>query len=434
MSIITCPECGKDISDQAEACPHCGFPLKKTTAEGQELQRAERSKRERVRTAPRHGVDEKKAHRKKRIIIPVGIICLLLILGIGGFLVTRNPVKYNEAEELLSAGKYLEASVIYSDLGKYKDSAEKYNVCQYNYAKSLFEGQKYPNAAEIYQILGDYSDSQEMYNECRYLEAAALYAESDFKGAMDIYAGLGTYKDSEALLKDCKYQETVDGQFMRALAKGLMSRWDISESVEADSVEGYDKCILCELDNISSFYNLEFQDKDLQVTAKSYIDALNQSREVLKYADTDYQKYNESWAEIYNKRIFMIKTFSEEYGLKLDEKYDDTIETLFSEAKLAAQQNEIQDSILKMAESADFELISSEYGGYTYQASVKNTTAITFRFIGFVVDLKNENGTILESAYTNQLAYFAPGDEGIFQFTTVKDFSGMQFRIEYYYE
>ena len=434
MSIITCPECGKDISDQAEACPHCGFPLKKTTAGGQELQRAERSKRERVRTAPRHSADEKKAPRKKRIIIPVGIICLLLILGIGGFLVTRNPVKYNEAEELLSAEKYLEASVIYSDLGKYKDSAEKYNVCQYNYAKSLFEGQKYPNAAEIYQTLGDYSDSQEMYNECRYLEAAALYAESDFKGAMDIYAGLGTYKDSEALLKDCKYQETVDGQFMRALAKGLMSRWDISESVEADSVEGYDKCILCELDNISSFYNLEFQDKDLQVTAKSYIDALNQSREVLKYADTDYQKYNESWAEIYNKRIFMIKTFSEEYGLKLDEKYDDTIETLFSEAKLAAQQNEIQDSILKMAESADFELISSEYGGYTYQASVKNTTAITFRFIGFVVDLKNEKGTILESAYTNQLAYFAPGDEGIFQFTTAKDFSGMQLRIEYYYE
>jgi uncharacterized protein (DUF2225 family) len=27
MTLITCPECKKRISDQAEACPHCGFPL-----------------------------------------------------------------------------------------------------------------------------------------------------------------------------------------------------------------------------------------------------------------------------------------------------------------------------------------------------------------------------------------------------------------------
>lgn len=31
MALITCPECGKQISDQAEACPNCGYPLKKQT-------------------------------------------------------------------------------------------------------------------------------------------------------------------------------------------------------------------------------------------------------------------------------------------------------------------------------------------------------------------------------------------------------------------
>ena len=25
--LITCPECGKQISDRASACPQCGFPL-----------------------------------------------------------------------------------------------------------------------------------------------------------------------------------------------------------------------------------------------------------------------------------------------------------------------------------------------------------------------------------------------------------------------
>lgn len=27
MSLINCKECGKEISDQATACPHCGAPL-----------------------------------------------------------------------------------------------------------------------------------------------------------------------------------------------------------------------------------------------------------------------------------------------------------------------------------------------------------------------------------------------------------------------
>ncbi len=28
MSMINCPECGKEISDKADTCPNCGCPLK----------------------------------------------------------------------------------------------------------------------------------------------------------------------------------------------------------------------------------------------------------------------------------------------------------------------------------------------------------------------------------------------------------------------
>ena len=28
MSLIKCPECGQDISDKAENCIHCGYPIK----------------------------------------------------------------------------------------------------------------------------------------------------------------------------------------------------------------------------------------------------------------------------------------------------------------------------------------------------------------------------------------------------------------------
>ena len=30
MSLIKCPECGNDISDQAASCPQCGYPIQRT--------------------------------------------------------------------------------------------------------------------------------------------------------------------------------------------------------------------------------------------------------------------------------------------------------------------------------------------------------------------------------------------------------------------
>ncbi|HCJ6434223.1 zinc ribbon domain-containing protein [Acinetobacter baumannii] len=29
MALISCPECKREISDQAKSCPHCGFPIEK---------------------------------------------------------------------------------------------------------------------------------------------------------------------------------------------------------------------------------------------------------------------------------------------------------------------------------------------------------------------------------------------------------------------
>ena len=30
MALIKCPECAHDVSDQAAACPQCGFPIQRT--------------------------------------------------------------------------------------------------------------------------------------------------------------------------------------------------------------------------------------------------------------------------------------------------------------------------------------------------------------------------------------------------------------------
>ena len=33
MALIKCPECGKEISDKAKACPNCGVPVSSTTVD-----------------------------------------------------------------------------------------------------------------------------------------------------------------------------------------------------------------------------------------------------------------------------------------------------------------------------------------------------------------------------------------------------------------
>ena len=36
MALIKCPECKKEVSDKAEVCPHCGYPLRKRKDEKSE--------------------------------------------------------------------------------------------------------------------------------------------------------------------------------------------------------------------------------------------------------------------------------------------------------------------------------------------------------------------------------------------------------------
>ena len=45
MALIICPECGKEISDKAKCCIHCGYPL-------EEMQKAQQEQEERYWEVP----------------------------------------------------------------------------------------------------------------------------------------------------------------------------------------------------------------------------------------------------------------------------------------------------------------------------------------------------------------------------------------------
>ena len=82
MALIKCPECGKEISNQAKACMHCGYPISKVklqtestpiVTESTELNQDKTS----VEQLPVFNMDEK---QKKRIFLVVSAVVLVFIM------------------------------------------------------------------------------------------------------------------------------------------------------------------------------------------------------------------------------------------------------------------------------------------------------------------------------------------------------------------
>lgn len=46
MALIKCPECGREISNRAESCPHCGFPIREELEKQKELEEKAKEERE----------------------------------------------------------------------------------------------------------------------------------------------------------------------------------------------------------------------------------------------------------------------------------------------------------------------------------------------------------------------------------------------------
>lgn len=83
MALIQCPECGKEISDQATTCPSCGCPIKNE--------------------AP----NTKKAGNKKMLLTALAIIVVVAVVGTAAFLfLGKNDynVKHKGLGYLISIG------------------------------------------------------------------------------------------------------------------------------------------------------------------------------------------------------------------------------------------------------------------------------------------------------------------------------------------
>lgn len=119
MALVMCPECQKEISDQAAACPYCGFPMAKKTAEPEKQEPANEA------SSPSKQESFEKAATKRHgtliAIIAVAVLAIAIVLLVD----VMNTTNEKRAAEQARAEYIENLKTIKSEMFIYGLAAEK---------------------------------------------------------------------------------------------------------------------------------------------------------------------------------------------------------------------------------------------------------------------------------------------------------------------
>ena len=94
MAIIKCPECGKDVSDQAEVCVHCGYPLAKGKPVSDDPADAPAAPAEEKKEKPAGG-------RKKGLILAVaGVLLVAAVIAVVLLVTGEKPLQVTMGQSI----------------------------------------------------------------------------------------------------------------------------------------------------------------------------------------------------------------------------------------------------------------------------------------------------------------------------------------------
>lgn len=118
MALITCPECGKKVSDQAEACPGCGYPIPKyIEAQKQQIETpiaenpVEEAAPEEVAVEPK---PKKHMSNKAKVGIALAVVALIAAIALVYVFAIKQPYDQACAEFALAEQSYLREKEAYA--------------------------------------------------------------------------------------------------------------------------------------------------------------------------------------------------------------------------------------------------------------------------------------------------------------------------------
>lgn len=151
----------------------------------------------------------------------------------------------------------------------------------------------------------------------------------------------------------CSVDEQSE-QCLESLKKGLYERWSFTDkdfNGYNEFKENTEKGIEAELNMLKEYKNTDFKDANFEENIKKYIQALENQKEGITYIFDDAKKYNELYIEKGAKiRSKCLKKLTDEYGLKVDSKYNDTFEEV------------LKSNIPNLISSNELVEVNTEYG------------------------------------------------------------------------
>lgn len=257
-----CPNCGKQASDQARFCLHCGSVLVAVQASEQPAVKSEPAV---IPEAPAAAAPAKAPKKKKKtgLIAALVLVPVLAAAVVGGLYLWnlhQNQTAYNDAMALLDAGSYEDALAKFEALEDFEDSEKQAKNLKrlqstYDEALELLEDHEFTDAKELFEELKNYRDSREQVKYNVDYQKALYYmtcAETEDEAALDVlYEKPKARSSSEAPAKEETKAETKEevaaeeAAFTGSLAITLYeAAADIFEALDdyRDSAVKYQEC------------------------------------------------------------------------------------------------------------------------------------------------------------------------------------------------
>lgn len=212
---------------------------------------------------------------------------------------------------------------------------------------------------------------------------------------------------------------SVEEAFVSDLVKGLEDRWEISTKYDTTTmtdkqvIDYYSSLVMCELDYLSKYTEIEFSDKSLEEYAHGYISALqNQYIAITEFYGVDDAQYNEYWNDAYYSRAQMLYWINRKYGLNVSSKNKATLTEFVETGSYVDQYKAIDKSITAQLENHELGLMNSdEWHVNTKPFSIKNNTAYFIESLTIYLNLYDESNELLSKEYLYSGSGIAAGKE-----------------------
>lgn len=254
-------------------------------------------------------VEAEKAKEKKEkqasIIKKAAVACVALLVTIMAVMCFKNVIspamKYSKAEKIYEEGNYEEAIAVMSELGDYKDAAEKIKQYKYDQAMALLEKGDKKGAKAYFKNISGYSDAKEKYEEIikeeEYENAVVRVKSGQYDKALKVFIADPNYRDS-AYFAGFILQE--QGEYSNAINqyKSVSSSSEYFK-VAAAGIEKCEAAIQEKEDTLHYNKGVDFAQNGYLFSAKKEFEESNGINNAEEYLEAIQTTIDEGWIGVY---------------------------------------------------------------------------------------------------------------------------------------